>query len=368
MEGTVEKKRGSRAILTQLIDAWAHYLRRGRHPAVQLAALAVVLFLAAWAGWALSVEVPIGDEKATLRFRADGGGFAGTSWGLVATAMILLVWGIGWFLHEAWRDRRRRVVVIELRGLRDTRGSSLADAVPRLVAGRREPLLIDLTQGADGVIKDPSSGFVRVSTLPVELANREGGTDRRDFTVVFGALAPVPFTFLAGLLIDDESQVVVMDWDRFAERWRTLDDTDDGRRFQQTGLGAVASGADEVVLAVSVSYQVDLEGVTNKLPNLPVVRLDLVGSAADGHWAAAKQAALAQVFLATAAVIANRGVRRVHLFLAAPSSVAFTFGRVYDRRNLPTVIVYQFQREEDPPFPWGARMPAAGETLAEVVA
>ena len=354
-------------MLAQLIDAWAHYLRRGRHPAVQLAALAAALYLAAWAGWALSVEVPIGDDHVILRFRGDGGDFGGSSWGLVGAAIAFLVWGIGWFLHEAWRDRRRRVVVVELRGLRDTGGSSLADAVPRLIPGRREALLVDLTQGGDGVIRDPSRGLARVSTLPVELSNREGGTDRRDFTVVFGALAPVPFTFLAGMLIDDESQVVVMDWDRFAERWRALDGADDGNRFQQTGLAAVASGVDEAVLAVSVSYQVDLEGISKKLPELPVVRLDLVGGAADGHWAASKQAALAQTFLATAIAIANRGVRRMHLFLAAPSSVVFRFGRVYDRRNLPSVILYQYHREVHPPFPWGVRMPTAGETLGEVV-
>ena len=234
-------------------------------------------------------------------------------------------------------------------------------------AGVERALLVDLTQGGDGVIGDPSRALARLSTLPVELANREGGTDRRDFAVAFGGLAPVPFTFLAGMLIDDEGEVVVMDWDRYAERWRGLDGVDDGQRFEQVGLGSVASGVGEVVLAVSVSYQVDLEGISQKLPGLPVVRLDLPGGSADGHWAASKQAALAQAFLATAIGVANRGVRRVHLFLAAPSSVVFRFGRAYDRRNLPTVILYQYQREEDPPFPWGVRMPAGGETLGEVV-
>ena len=357
-----------RAMLAQLADAWAHYLRRGRQPAVQLAALAAALYLAAFGGWALSVEVPVAGEQAVLRFRGDGGGPAVGTWVLLLAATAFLVWGIGWFLREAWRDTRRRVVVVELRGLRDTGGSSLAEALPRQLRGRREPLLVDLTQGGDGVIVDPRRALARLSTLPVELRHREGGIDRRDFVVAFGGLAPVPFTFLAGMLIDDEGEVVVMDWDRYAERWRALDGVDDGERFEQSGLESIVPGVGEAVLAVSVSYRVDFDGIRRKLGDLPVVRLDLPEGTTEGHWAAAKPSALAEQFLSTAIGIANRGVRRIHLFLAAPSSVVFRFGRVYDRRNLPRLVLYQYQREGDPPFPWGVTMPTTGETLAELEA
>ena len=69
------RRPGHEDMLAQLVDAWAHYLRRGRHPAVQLAGLAAFLYLAACGGWALSVELPFGSEQAVLRFRGDGGGF-----------------------------------------------------------------------------------------------------------------------------------------------------------------------------------------------------------------------------------------------------------------------------------------------------
>ena len=89
-----------------------------------------------------------------------------------------------------------------------------------------------------------------------------------------------------------------MDWDRYAERWRGLDGMDDGQRFEQMGLEDIASGVEEIVLAVSVSYRVELEGISKKLPGLPIVRLELPEGSADGHWAATKQEALAQTFLA----------------------------------------------------------------------
>jgi IS1 family transposase len=77
--------------------------------------------------------------------------------------------------------------------------------------------------------------------------------------------------------------------------------------------------------------------------------------------------ALAQQFLDVAVQIGNLGVRRILLFLAAPNSVVFRFGRLYDKRNLPEIIVYQYQRELRPPFPWGISMPVAGRIIADVM-
>lgn len=62
-----------------------------------------------------------------------------------------------------------------------------------------------------------------------------------------------------------------------------------------------------------------------------------------------------------------RAEKRVHLVLAAPNSVIFTFGRRYDKRNLPEIIVYQYQRGEPIAYPWGVSMPVAGLDDAKVM-
>ena len=54
-------------------------------------------------------------------------------------------------------------------------------------------------------------------------------------------------------------------------------------------------------------------------------------------------------------------MQTVHLFLAAPNSVVFRFGRSYDGRNMPSVIVHQYERSDPARFPWGVRMPYHGE-------
>jgi hypothetical protein len=85
------------------------------------------------------------------------------------------------------------------------------------------------------------------------------------------------------------------------------------------------------------------------------------------HWSEAKQSALADQFLDTLKQLDALGVQQIHLVLAAQNSVVFNLGRRYDKRNLPRVAVYQFERGEGTRYPWGIQMPVEGTTDARVV-
>ncbi len=161
--------------------------------------------------------------------------------------------------------------------------------------------------------------------------------------------------------------VQVLDWDRHAEGWRALDDVDDGFQFSISGLEDIATNTSEVAVAVSVSYGVDLPGVAKKVGDLPIIHLELENRSPDAHWSDEKQRTLGKQFLDTIIALSSLGVRQIHLFMAAQNSICFRFGRLYDKRNLPQIVVYQYQREESPPYPWGISMPVAGITQPEVL-
>ena len=262
---------------------------------------------------------------------------------------------------EQRRLARKKIVVVEARGLRDTGGSPLIESLPSRFEGQRDHVLVDLRQRVkDGEIVAPEAALEDLISLPADLKRREDGFDRRDLTLVYGGLTPVPFTFLTGVLIDDEVATLILDWDRHAETWRELDSADDGKRFRTAGLDDVPDGAKEVALAVSVSYGVNTDDIRAQVGTMPVVELDIEDRSPDCHWSEEKQRALGRQFLEMAIGLGNRGVRRIHLFLAAQNSVAFRFGRLYDKRNLPEVAVYQYQRNAIPPYPWHVMMPVCG--------
>lgn len=348
------------------------WLVRRRSPALFVMRTGLALTVLGLAGITFQLSFPSSHGPVTVVVNNDGGVTSTVLYAVGILGLALILFGLVWesirFAREERGLAKKRVIVLEVRGLRDTSGTPLSEAIPPSIEGRRESLLVNLRQRSqDGVITDPTAAVSELASLPKELERRFSEGDRRDTALVYGGLAPVPLTFLTGVLVDDEAPVVAMDWDRHQQRWRSLDGEDDERRFEIVGLQQMPIDATSAVLAVSFSYEVDRSGIASKFPNLPFVEMRLPGGTPDAHWSVEKQRALGQQFLNTVIALANRGVTQIHLFLAAQNSVVFQLGRLYDKRNLPAVVVYQYQPEHSPPFPWGIAMPVAGRLTAEVV-
>ena len=294
------------------------------------------------------------------------------SWVLVvvgSTAILAgILIGVRRYFHDRADHDSKAVLVIEQRGLRDTTDTPLVGAVPRSIKGRRQALTVDIRDRIkDGVVTDPETALDRVSALPRMIEPYRNGKGSSDMVVAYGGLSPVPFTFLAGVLLDDESQIVTLDWDRTSEAWRQLNADDDGDSFEVTGIEKILPGTTELVVAVSVSYLVDPGAISKSLPSSPVVELKLPRRFPDNHWSETKQQRLAKQFLQTMIRIADSGVATIHLFLAAQNSVVFRLGRVYDKRNLPRILVYQYQKGRAVEHPWSIEMPVQDVGKAAVV-
>ncbi len=288
--------------------------------------------------------------------------FAGTGLALVAAGSIILV-------ADYRRERRRRLVVIELRGLHASPDSPAVEKVVPTFRGDRRHLSIDFRpQGLEGRV-DPAHLLERVSSMRIALHTLVDGADKRDVQVAIGGLAAVPALFLAGMLIDDESHVHLYDWDRSAKCWRALDGSDDSVRFLPPEGVLPAGAAAEAILVVEASYAVNQADVTASFASsLPVIRLRVETPLADRFWSEQKQAALAAQFRDAVQQLSASGVRRLHMVVAAPASLSIRFGMCYDRRLLPDVVVYQFEKGLSNPYPWGLQMPTAGSSARVVSA
>jgi len=152
--------------------------------------------------------------------------------------------------------------------------------------------------------------------------------------------------------------VKVFDWDRLGVgQWRLIQSgIDDMQRMQVAS--AIVGRAEEVVLALSISYAVDETGIASTFPELPVLHMKMDDLSSNAHWSIEKQSALAEQFLQALKGLSAKGVKTIHLIIAAPNSVVFNLGRIYDRRLLPSAIVYQYERSSSPAFPWGVALPS----------
>lgn len=352
--------------IDKFLSSLIEFIFRRPMPGLKLVGWGVAIILAAMGGFAVTFVIPL--ERGPARFTFDSG--AGTPalilTSLVVLGLVLIGGGLMWIAYDLRREARKQVLAIELRGLRDTSGQPLAAAVPKSLQGRRVSLLLDIRQGADGPIKTPEAALRKLESLPHMLHQSAAGRDRQDVSVAAAGLAPVPFMFLMGVLLDDEDRVHLLDWDRTRDGWRTLDGPDDGERLDLTGLDAIGD-ATEVVIVVSVSYPEDRDAIARRFPGLPIIRFGLSSPVIDHHWSVAKQSAWAQQFFDVARQLCATKVTRIHAVLAVPASVAISLGRSYDKRNVAPLTVYQYENGDALGYPWGLEMPVANAAEARLV-
>jgi hypothetical protein len=304
--------------------------------------------------WAINVTIKFASSSSHLVLKSGDLPIWVTS-SLYGLGALLLIAGFILAVHQYVQDRRhllrQRHVAVEFRGMVDTSDTPLVDAIPG-AAITKEEILIDVREHVKRKTLAEISGAAKIlERLQDRIKEKRQGRDRRDVQVFAGGLMPVPLQFFAGVVLEDESALNIYDWERSESKWRALDDVDNGIRFKLDNLPQIA--VKEVVLAVSVSYAVDVTAVQSTFESLPIVELSLTNPLVNECWSRVQQAALAQEFLQTIGQLANAGVQRIHLILASPASLCLKFGTLYDRRNLPELVVYQYERQEVCKYPWG---------------
>lgn len=291
--------------------------------------------------------------------------------GAYFVGVLLIVVGLGIALFEyvrgIRRDSRRVAIVVELRGLHSSPDTPARDAELGSLPGHRQWIQVDFRPRGEVERVNPSLLLQRVATIKPSIETLSAGRDKGDVAVAVGGLAAIPALFLTGVLLEDESDVTIFDWNRDAKAWRLVEGFDDGRRTLPLDASELLDSSTEVVLALSLSYPIDLVGVRATFPGLPVVQLRAEEVRTDVYWSAEKQQAFVAAFRGAVQHLMERRVGRIHLVLASPASLAIRLGMAYDPRLMPELLVYQFERTDPVPYPWALRMPSHGEAGASVI-
>lgn len=281
-------------------------------------------------------------------------------WLGLLSLVIGLALGMKNYLYEI---NHKKTIVIEQRGLKFAPDTRLKEATCKKQMGKIEDIDCDIRQRMDnGIIQDPEAALQYINNIPIDLLTKSNNTNSENLKIIYGGLMAVPFTFLTGMLLDDESdKIEVMDWDRHAKIWRELDANDDQERFTITGLDNLQNSK-EAILAVSASYTVDFNSVKATLGSLPIVHLELPTGGSECHWSKQKQVQLCKAFSDTLMKLKSSGLTQLHLFIAAPNSLCFNLGRHYDTRIFPDAKIYQYEQSLAPPFPWSIELPTHGKS------
>lgn len=363
----------STSLIHKFFDRGIDWLWRPRALGIRLVGLGVGLLVVTFGlNFLAQVDYKGASGEFHLRLYTGEGPPMWASIGGYALGSVLIVFGLLDVGRRAWlemrRELRQRLIVVELRGLHGSPDTPAKDAELGEFLGERQWLPLDFRPKSASELVDPRLMLQCLGTLLPTIQTLAAGRDKSDVFLAVGGLAAVPALFLTGMLMDDESRVTLYDWDRNVKDWRLIDGPDDGVRFRalEGPLDTFAGG--EVVLAVTVSYAVTNEALVQTFgPSRPVFRLACEEVVADRCWSSEKQLALVVAFRDSVQALMQLGATKVHLALAAPSSLSIRMGMAYDSRLLPELVVYQYEMSSSPPYPWGVAMPTHGKSF-ELVA
>ena len=263
-------------------------------------------------------------------------------------------------------NSRKVTLVCEHRGVQNDAVTPLIDAINIEHGQKRSQVWDQRSYIKDKRVTHPVDAFNVINRADQDLKAHKGHISDSDFRIVFGGIAPVPFTFFMGWKIRNMSKMDVLDWDRDQTqlRWRDLSDPDDGDTFK-VDLPEEAKTATEICVAISSSYPVKVHEVEKQFPNVPLVEMKLINHHVSNHWSDKKQERMIREIHKT---IGNLNqCQKINLFIAGQNSLVFNIGRRWEPLFPETLMYKDDYDTPGPAFPWFIRFKRSEDPKIEFI-
>jgi hypothetical protein len=277
-------------------------------------------------------------------------------WNYIAAFLILI--GALWNLrtdhlklkHEAEENDRKLVLVVQIEGYSNVIQSSITSSVSPEIKGTRIPIMIN--------VRDALLDGHRLQDAADDVANVERtvhqhgvGHNSVDINICAGGLAPVPFLFMLGNILEDHRPIHWAEWDRKGSRWMW---SNEGVAVQSWGLPNLGTLADdEIVLSSGITYGIADKDIAKAFPNLSIVKWEPAKTIFEVILDERSCLDICEEFKKLMHQLNDQGVKRVHFLLACSTALTMRLGSVLDPRNMPEVIVYQYEKNSNLLYTWG---------------
>ena len=187
-----------------------------------------------------------------------------------------------------------------------------------------------------------------------------------DSDLYYAGLVSVPFSFYTGMELDDRYDITVFDYDRESKAWKEITnkiDFDENLMFSENKGNKDGNS----IVVIACSYPINYDEIKKSFPEYPISSIKIKNININNHWDKQFHINLQRNFFQLLQALSAKGTKKVHLILAAQNSVSFNLGRIYDNRNLPEIIVYQYEKGSERKYPWGIKMKTSGISKAEII-
>lgn len=178
--------------------------------------------------------------------------------------------------------------------------------------------------------------------------------DRVDFhgidKVYVAALASVPYLYLLGTMFKDgHSKIINLDYKRTQQKWSQLDLL--GNSVELISNDLTSNDFDEVTVCIEFTFPISIESLPNNLDR-NIVKLSLSsGFNYESLQCRDVQNDILMQIQHKLCVLAQK-YNKLHLFIAAQSSVIFNLGSLYQNNAMSKIVIYNYDSNEKS-YPWG---------------
>ena len=177
--------------------------------------------------------------------------------------------------------------------------------------------------------------FTVGSTLP----------ERRRFAVF--SLGRIPLAVQLGYVLGDRTRATLYQYDRERSSWSWRPGAEAAGVVTWSAADCEEGPRDEAAIRVSLSAEARPE------PKLRYgLEVDIRVPAPSVAWLRAPEqlSELTRVYGEALAATRARSCRRIHLYYAGPAPGAVAFGRAYNPRMNPELVVYEYRRGRSPSY------------------
>jgi hypothetical protein len=152
-------------------------------------------------------------------------------------------------------------------------------------------------------------------------------------------------------VLEDDRPVSWAEWERKSCKWLWSKDGKPVSTWEIPTLDSIQT--DEVVLQSGITYPIAVEDVSKAFPDTNVVIWEPKEKLFQLILDEASCIEICDEFKKLMRQLSSKGVKRVHFLLACSTALTMRLGSVLDTRNMPDVIVYQYEKSSEQIYIWG---------------
>lgn len=277
---------------------------------------------------------------------------------LIYLATLLIILGASVLLYNEHKkhkqmeleNNRKVILVVQIDAYSNVTPTPLKASIPKEIIGKATPIYIDKREALLGGrnLQEVSMDIINIEQT---LAQYARGNDAADISICAGGLAPVPLLFLLGNVLEDERPIHWAEWERVESRWAW---SNEGKQISPWQLSKLESmDAEEVVLKSGISYPILQGDISIAFPRHQVLTWEPREKLFQIIINEQSCINICNEFKSLMLQLKGQGIKRIHLLLACSSALTMRLGSVLDPRNMPEVIVYQYEKNSELIYTWG---------------